>query len=209
MRRATSSRLRRGFTIIEGMIALAVLAVAAAGALLALVNANQMIREGQLRQLKMVLVEASAQRGMFSLANTDTTADAGPVVTTTPDNAAIGASPWKIDDSPALDLDLGTGAFFKLFPDGTITPMTCDGPDGGGVAGCLSTATYNSCGAALPNGIYCREIAVGPNLPPGANSVVSGELLDAGAGFHTRWIRVSRKGEPRSRAVVYREVVVR
>jgi prepilin-type N-terminal cleavage/methylation domain-containing protein len=196
------ARRRRGFTLIEAMVALSVLAFASAGSLSALLVASQVIREGQLRQSKTVLVDAKEQRMLLADKKVlKTGAVAAPVAD--PATLAVGASPWAIDDSVPEAGDLGTGAFFDLLPDGSITPRTS-----------LTIVTAPSCASAnIPTGTYCREVLIAKGLPPDkaastVNAAVATALTAAGAQAYTRWVRVWRKGEPEVRAVVSREVFV-
>ena len=184
---------RRGFSLIEVMVALAVLLVAGAGAMMALVAANQQMRDGQLRQLKMVLVEAKAQR-MVLASKTSLTSAALAVQTVDPASVGVGTAPWSPDGTAMVAGDLGTGTVFEMRADGTIIPW--------------ATAPTNcATDAAVKTGQYCREVLVAKGLPPSAaNTSITTAIATTQP--YTRWIRVSRKGEPDYLAVIYREVFV-
>lgn len=182
-----SSRAR-GFTLLETMIALVVLAITSLGTLSAMVAASRNLKEGQIRQSKAALVEARTQLLMMAdksqLGTSASNALFGTLGTftpgTPPDKLPIGASPWQLDP---------TGAFFTADASGVVNPTT-------------SAAT--SCApSGLAPGILCREVALTAGLPDGS-SPHSGTA-------YTLWTRVIRSddGSPLSFAVVDRMVVLR
>src|SRR5262249_51261574 len=131
MRRSTRAKIG-GFTMIDSLIALSLLLIALLGNFMALVQASKIIREGQLRQYKTMLMDAKMQRLLLadksSLPNMvgglQTISD-----TLYPPNVAIGSAPWVIDPSaPDTSVpgpgDLGRGAVFSLVADGEIQPIT-------------------------------------------------------------------------------------
>lgn len=193
----------RGFTLIEAMIAMTVLAIGLLGTFMGLVHAATVAREGQLRQFKSTLIDAKFQR--LALADKSQLANmVGGVQTiavTDLPPSGIGAAPWVIDPSvpdpsPNMPGDLGTGAVFRVLPDGEISPLT--GP-------------FTSCvDAAIPVGAYCRELLLHSKLPLSTsnNLQVQGRLDTAGAQSFTLWIRISRKGESQGLAVLERKVIV-
>jgi prepilin-type N-terminal cleavage/methylation domain-containing protein len=183
----------RGFTLVEVMIALGVMLVGALGALTGLAAASRELREGQLRQYKMVLIDATSQRIRLQdkqvLISYATAAGTLPSTVT-----AISAAPWTLDATTLVPGDLGTGAYFKVLPNGQILQLD---------AATTPAVAANTACNAVPQGIYCREVLVragGPVASPGA--------IATGASLATVWIRVSRMGEPASMAVTSREVVV-
>lgn len=166
----------KGFTLLETMVALAVLAVAVVGALAAINHSNVELQQGQLRLYKGVLADEAIQR--WRLAPKWTI----PAVafTTAPDAMAIGANPWQRDPN---------GAYFVVLTD-EAKPTTLADP--------------NTACDQVPVGIVCREVLWTTGLPvPGA---ADGGIVPAGVQPITRWVRVSRGGELPSSAVVQREV---
>jgi prepilin-type N-terminal cleavage/methylation domain-containing protein len=61
MRRSVRAKIG-GFTMIEAMVAMTILAVGLLGNFMALVQASNLSREGQLRQYKTMLVDTKMQR---------------------------------------------------------------------------------------------------------------------------------------------------
>jgi len=206
-----SSRIRRGgFTLIEAMMALAILAIALLGTLSGLIEATRIAREGQFRQFKTALIDAKVQR--LLLADKSALPNmVGGLQTVAPlflaPSVAIGSAPWLIDPSPPdpssipptgpIPGDLGTGAVFWVWADGEIRPIA---------------GSFLSCAdPAIPAGAYCREVLLHNRLAlPGSaqNSQVQGNLDAVNARSSTLWIRVSRKGESPSLAVVERKALV-
>jgi prepilin-type N-terminal cleavage/methylation domain-containing protein len=175
----------RGFTLLETMIALAILAITALGTLAGMIAASQNLKEGQSRQWKTALVEARTEllmltdKSQLGSGSAATNQLFGPVGTftagTPPDKVAIGAAPWKIDPNPANpQAGLGSGAVFTVNQSGVITP----------VAG-----TFTSCAdSTLPRTALCREVALTAGMPDGT-AAASGTA-------YTVWTRVIRVGEP-------------
>lgn len=188
MRRTRAS----GFTLLEVMIALVILALALTGSIAGLVHASTELREGELLQSKKALLDASMQRLLLADKASAVVARAVARPATTPTSLGLGAAPWAVDASAPVAGDLGTGAYFQVLPTGEVSHMP------GVPAG-------TACGAAeLPAGTYCREVLV----TEGAPHALSAGQLPAGARAYTVWLRLSRKGEPASRAVALTEVVI-
>jgi type II secretory pathway pseudopilin PulG len=205
-----SSATSCGFTLIEAMIAMAFLAVGLLGTFMGIVHAANMAREGQLRQYRMELIDAKLNRLLLAdkIALQNMVGGLQTIPNTLmPPTVAIGAAPWVMDPS-APDLstysdgsqkrpgDLGTGAVFRVMPDGEIKPLA--GP-------------FLSCtDPAIPVGSYCREVLLHNKLPlpsSAPNTPVQGKLDSAGVNSFTLWIRISRVGEAAGLAVVERKVL--
>jgi prepilin-type N-terminal cleavage/methylation domain-containing protein len=201
---------QRGFTLIEAMIAMTILATALLGTFIGLVEAARVAREGQLRQYKTELIDAKIQRLLLA----DKTLLPGMVGglqtvsnTLVPSSVAVGAAPWVIDpsapDSTAIPSngpmpgDLGVGAVFRVLPDGEIRPLA---------------GTFTSCAdSTIPAGAYCREVLLQNKLVlPGSarNTQMQAQIDAVNARTTTLWIRISRKGEAANFAVVERKVLV-
>lgn len=193
MRSSNAMKAQRGSSLLEVIVALAILALAASGALSGLLTANKDLRQGQLRQYKMALVDATMQR-MLLADKTQLQARAVALPATPPAQLAIGAAPWGPDTTSVVPGDLSTGAYFWVRPDGEITQIT------GIPAGTKCNA------AALPEGSYCREVLLTTGMPValGTHSAV----LPTTALPLTYWVRVARKGEVPITAVVHRKVIV-
>jgi prepilin-type N-terminal cleavage/methylation domain-containing protein len=207
--RLARRRPNDGFTLIEAMVAMAFLAVGLLGTFMGLVHAATVAREGQLRQYKMELIDASLNRLLLA----DKTQLPGMVggLKSIPDamrpkELDIGVAPWSIDPSATdaskygdgnykLPRDLGVGAVFNIAANGKIYPVE---------------GTFPDC-SSVPVGAYCREVLLHNRLPQPAspsNTPIQGRLDVAGARSFTLWIRVSRKGEALDMAVVERKVLV-
>ncbi|WP_338869839.1 type II secretion system protein [Myxococcus stipitatus] len=189
-----SRALRRGATLIEVLIAMTVLALASVGAVGGMVFASRDVHDGQLLQVKRLLLEASTQRLWL--------ASKGPLLneavdrpSTFPTDLAPGAAPWKVDPSPAVAGDPSSGAYFKLSASGLVEPLT-------GIA--AGTACNH---ASLPEGTYCREMLVTKGLPKDPPTAASA-LLPPGSRPVTVWTRVVRKGDTAERAQAHNEVFV-
>ncbi len=182
----------RGFTLLETIMALAVLAIGVTGALGGLIQASHYIRAAQTRHVKMMLLDAKTQR--LWLANK--TALFSSAVTRPsmfPEQIAIGTTPWVSDTSAAGFQDLGTGRYFTVSDTGRVNRITISGNP--------------ACGnAAIPKGTFCRETFVMSGAPVtfGTNAA----MMPSVAQVITVWTRVSRMGEPASLAVVNAEVLV-
>lgn len=192
-----SIQKQRGFTLLEAIVALGILAIAILGSFAGVVYASRDLREGQLRQYKMILVDATAQRSLLGDKSSWSLLAVAPG---TPPNALpIGAAPWTVDPSPisggdGVDAgigDVGTGAYFTILPNGTMTrvtpksPVPCDDP-------------------SLPDGTFCRELMLTTGLPS-----VDGGIPIPGSQQVTQWIRVSRKGDPPAMAVLNTRLMAR
>lgn len=200
----------RGFTLIEAMIAMSILAIALLGTFIGLVQAARVAREGQLRQYKTELIDAKIQRLLLADKILMPTMVGGLQTVSNTVNArdiAIGTAPWIIDpsapDSTAIPStgpmpgDLGVGAVFRVMPDGEIRPLA---------------GTFTSCAdVTIPTGAYCRELLLQNKivLPTSAqNTSIQAQVDAVNARTTTLWIRISRVGEPGNFAVVERKVLV-
>ncbi|MCY1023784.1 type II secretion system protein [Pyxidicoccus sp. MSG2] len=180
-----------GFTLIESMISLAVLALAMAGTLAGLLHASSELREGELLQARKALLDASTQR--LWLADKALVAARAVVrPAAAPTTLAIGAAPWTVDTSAPVTGDPGTGAYFQVLPTGQISHVP-------GIP--LGTSCTDT---RLRRGTYCREVLVTEGTP----YALSAGQVPAGVRAYTVWLRISRLGEPLERAVVHTEVVI-
>jgi prepilin-type N-terminal cleavage/methylation domain-containing protein len=208
--RFPASLERRGFTLIEAIIAMTILAIALLGTFMGLVEAARVSREGQLRQYKTELIDAKLQRLLLAdktvLPNMVGGLQTVPASLLAP-SLSIGAAPWVIDPSapdpsslaPGSPMpgDLGIGSVFQVWPDGEIRPLA------GPFASCVDPA--------IPVGAYCREVLLHNRLLlPGSapNTQIQNNLDAVNARSSTLWIRVFRKGESANFAVVERKVLV-
>ena len=180
---------QQGFTLIEVILAMGILAVAALGTLAALMSASHDIHAGQLKQYKAALAEQRTQ--LLSMADksqilTKTTlyGTAATYPAGGPASKLPGSTPWQLDPQ---------GAFFAVNEQGVITPTA--------VAGATSCAS-----TSIPVGVFCREVALTTTLPNGTQPAVGTP--------YTIWTRVIRVGDPTPatnpsmNAVVERMVVV-
>lgn len=179
-----------GFTLLETLVALAILSVAMLGAFAGVIYASTDLRQGQIRQYKVLLLEAKSQRVTLS-DKIVLLSQAQVPPTQPPDQTAVGSAPWQVDRSAIVSDDLATGSYFTILPNGDIQQLSLGG----------SSVPCND--SSLPDGTYCRELLLTQGLPPGGSA-----LLPAPARSFTQWIRVSRKGEPLAAAVVQRKVIV-
>ncbi len=199
-----------GFTLIEAIIAMGILAIALLGTLSGLIEATRIAREGQFRQYKTALVEAKLQRLLLADKSTLPNMVGGlqtipPLLR--PHDLAIGTAPWLIDPSPPdpssipatgpMPGDLGTGSVFRVLPNGEIRPIA---------------GIFLSCAdPAIPVGAFCREVLLHDRLAlstSAPNTQVQSNLDAVNARSSTLWIRVSRRGEASTLAVVERKSVV-
>lgn len=187
-------RARQGFTLIEVMVGMAVLLIGGLGALTGLAAASREMRDGQLRQYKMVLLDATAQR--ISLQDKELLIKAALTGIALPSTvSAISGAPWTLDATPLVAGDLGTGAYFEVLTNGIIRQLD---------ATTTPAVAANTACSAVPQGVYCREVVNRLGAP-----VTSPGTIAAVGAVATVWIRVSRKGEPASHSVMTREVIVR
>jgi hypothetical protein len=184
-----------GFTMIDAMIAMTLLAIGLLGTFVGLIQASNVTREGQLRQYKTMLVDKSVLPTMLGGLQTI-------LPTVYPPALPIGSAPWIIDPSAADTSlpgpgDLGRGAVFTLLADGEVQPIA---------------GTFLSCAdPTIPNGAYCREVLLHNQLPlPGSatNSQVQANLNAAGARSSTLWVRISRRGDSLDYSAFERKVLV-
>lgn len=187
--------LARGVSLVEVVIAMGVLAVAGLGAVGGMVTASRQVHDGQLFQVKRLLVEARAQR--LWLANKNTlVAQAVDRPALFPPDLPPGTAPWRVDSSAAVANDPGSGAYFELSATGEVKPPA------------TVIAPGTACNAAaVPVGTYCREVLVTRGMPR-VVAVNTAALLPAGAQPITVWTRVWRKGEDPALATVHSEVFV-
>ncbi|MFZ5443885.1 MAG: type IV pilus modification PilV family protein [Myxococcota bacterium] len=190
-----------GFSLLEVMIAMAILAVGAVGALAGVLSANESLREGQLRVYKQNLVEATLQR--TRLQNKERLYTGALAITTAaemPTNRPLGTAPWVKDPTPPVAGDLSTGSLFIVRPDGTMrhcdasTTPQCANP----IASCADPA--------IPLFVFCREVATTRS----SATFAPGAIVPAGAFVTTRWVRVVQnkrtQAETRFHEVMGREV---
>src|SRR5258708_18545865 len=111
-----------GFTLLETMIALAILAIALMGTLGGFITVDTQLKDAQLRQGKMVLLDAKVQRVLL----TNKAELTGIPAAWTPDptqsivNANNTPTPRPVPDP---DIDLSVGAYFSVLPNGEITQI--------------------------------------------------------------------------------------
>lgn len=190
------SRRAQGFTLIELFVAMAVLLIGSIGALVGILNASKDLRDGQLRVLANVLLEARLQRSRLQdkLALFNQGNATGSYTSPGVENTGLGDAPWKMDDdlpSGGDSNDLGYGALFSVLPDGTIVRPT------------LASTPTSCASSAIPKGVYCREVVVTRGAPVSS----PGDIIASSAQVATLWVRVSRIGDPIGLAVVTREVI--
>lgn len=177
---------RRGVTLLETMMAMAVLLVGMIGALAALQAGARETKVGQFRQQKMLLADATLQR-VRSIDKALYFSGASAVVPSSdPSKQPVGGGNWVVDASASTDLrDFSTNAYFKVLADGTITKDTTVTPG-------------TACNAAgLPVGTVCRETFTHLGAPFGAgNGADAGFTAPTGTRVATTWVRVSQKLAP-------------
>lgn len=192
----TPTRSVRGFSILEAMISMVVLAIGLVGALAALQRGATEARLGQNRQMKMMLADAALQRIRFmDKAALVFAAPAQPTVNVL--NLPLGAAPWVRDPTTTTDpLDFSQGAYFKILPDGTLTAVP--------VAGNPPCTD-----ALVPVDTICREVIIHKDGPYSATNVaIPAGALPGGVRIATVWVRVSRKTSATSRLDTEVDVVL-
>lgn len=211
----TDTVRQQGFTLLETMIALVVLAVAALGALAGMMTASKELSASQARQYKTSLAEAHAQAYLF-LANKQPLLASAVTVTPPspePDQIAVGPEatppspslPWQLDPTtpqevapattpPTFVDPMSAGAFFKVDALGHIVPIDTN------VDSNVSAWTASRNCLSAPVGTFCREIAV-------TTGVEDTTVAPSGTAY-TLWTRVTRVGDPPGSEVVHREVIV-
>jgi prepilin-type N-terminal cleavage/methylation domain-containing protein len=172
-----------GFTLLETMIALAILAGALVGTLAGFIDAGIHLKEAPLRNTKAILLDAKVQRLLLTNKTefAPLTAAWAPDPTQVTVNQINTPTPRPIPDP---DIDFSIGAFFKLLPNGEITQLNV-------TAGTLCSST------AVPDGTYCRELMLTPGMPNGV-ALPANPPWTALAGVanpQTLWIRIYRKGQ--------------
>lgn len=199
---------RRGFSLLEVLIALVILIIGSLGAVTGMLASARSLRAAQDRLHGQVLVEASLQRARLQnkqqLYEEAVPRDEGAAV---PSSLGLGQAPWALDPSPtsASPGDLGSGALFLLASDGTFE--RCDERSTpacpAGITSCLDDA--------IPLHVFCREVA---STRTGATSVRPKAI--EGAYAVTRWVRVVQRKEKGSQkelglrnSVLEREVFAR
>lgn len=189
---------RRGSGILEVLISMSVLALAAVGAVMGMVAATRDVKDGQVLQGRRMLLEARVQRlwlaSKAELANQAVTA---PVLF--PPQLALGTAPWQLDPSLPQAGDVGTGAYFRVRPTGQVEPAL----DVAAGTPCIATTPD----AVLPRDVYCREVLVTKGLPRDL-PLAAQAMVPAGALPFTFWTRAYRKGDSVERAIVHSEVFV-
>ena len=188
----------RGSGLLEVLISMSILALAAVGAVMGMVAATRDVKDGQVLQGRRMLLEARVQRlWLASKAELLSTAVDRPA--TFPPDIALGTAPWKLDPSPQSATDVGTGTYFRVRPTGQVDSLT-------------TVPANTPCSATipdtlLPKDVYCREILVTKGLPKDLPAAAQA-MVPAGALPFTVWTRVYRKGDSLERAIVHSEVFV-
>jgi|GEM_PF-1732482 len=215
MARPTHSPRAAGFTLIEVLIALMIVATGSVGALLALLHAQGALHDGQVRQSKMVLIDAKAQRLSLLDKALLQSGKAGMVPVAQPEplpgleTRVAGSGSWILDPTaPTVAAsttdgvaDLGTGTYFRLEGSGKIRYAT--------------TVAANTACADVPAQVYCREILVTLGLPMAVGTISAGgtslgdntAILATNAKTYTIWTRVSEGGDLQHAVVGWRVVV--
>jgi type II secretory pathway pseudopilin PulG len=178
-----------GFTLLETMIALALLFGALVASLAGFIDAGT--------HLKEVLLDAKLQRLMLTNKADLTTLPGNwvPDPTQAIVNTINMPTPRPIPDP---NIDLSIGAFFKILPNGEITQLNV--PDG---TLCSSTT--------VPDGSYCREMMLTAGMPSGSSLPPNPQwtALTGVINPRTLWIRLYKKGQdPVRYGVLFREVFV-
>jgi prepilin-type N-terminal cleavage/methylation domain-containing protein len=173
---------RRGFSLLEVLIALVILIIGSLGAVTGMLASARALRAAQDRLHGQVLVDASLQRArLHSKQKLYEEAVARDEAASAPSDLGLGQAPWALDLSPtsAAPGDLGSGGLFLLASDGTFA--RCDASSTpacpAGITSCLDEA--------IPLHAFCREVA---DTRTGAKSIT-------GAYAVTRWVRVVQRKE--------------
>ncbi len=184
MRKATQAK--RGFTLIEVIIALAVLLIGGLGAEQAMLMASQNLKGGQVQQIKAALADAHSESLLLANRSLITSAAIGMAPVAPVALPGIGSGPWIIDPTPtSTPQALNSGAFFS--GTGVTSVSQVANP---GVA-----ATGNCGDSAIPPGTFCREIMVTAGLPTtyAANGWQTAGTNPSWGTVYTLWTRVSQK----------------
>lgn len=180
----SASRRHRGFSLLETMIALAIMAVSVTAALTALISASRSAREGQYRQFKTALAEAAGAR--FKLMDKGTAAGLlAPLVPAVAPSLIAPIGGWPVDPTPLTvtpgGIDPSTGAYFTVDAQGQIAALAVAGGTPCNSATILAaakascqTANGTSCTA------FCREVLVLAGLPGAQCGVAKGTVNSAG-----------------------------
>jgi len=203
-------RRSSGFTLIEVMIALVVLALGIVGSLIAVLAAGKELKEGQTRQVRSLLGDASARRFMLASklpgSALQVAADASLLTTVCPTPCTglpIGAAPWTLDNTTFATGDLATGQYFRVFKNGEIEQITATTTP--------AVAAGTPCDA-VPRTIYCREFMITRSpapivtakstwtaaWPPAALAAVPVD-----ANIYTVWIRLVKGGDTPADAIYF------
>ncbi len=174
---------RSGFTLLETMIALAILAGALVGTLAGFIDAGVQLKEAPMRNTKAILLDAKVQRLLLTnkAELTSYTSAWAPDPTQATVNAINNPTPRPVPD-PSIDFSIG--AFFTILPNGEITQLNV-------LAGTACSST------SVPNGAYCREVMLTAGMPNGA-TLPANPAWASLAGLatpQTLWIRIYRKGQ--------------
>ncbi|WP_223642697.1 type II secretion system protein J [Corallococcus sp. EGB] len=198
MRTLPRSASRRGSGILEVLISMSILALAAVGAVMGMVAATRDVKDGQVLQGRRMLLEARVQR-LWLASKADLAAQAVTRPALFPPDLALGTAPWTLDPSAPVAGDVGTGAYFRVRPTGQVEPAL-DVPAG-------TPCTAATPDSVLPRDVYCREILVTQGLPKDLSPAAQA-LVPAGALPFTFWTRAYRKNDSPERAIVHSEVFV-
>lgn len=195
-------RSRRGFSLIEVMMALVVLAVASTGALTGLIFASKQFRLGQNTSHGTILAERLLQR--VRLANKQKIITAAQTYTGggRPENlvasnstTATAANPWVPSSATSTVLgnlsddgsaDFSRGTFFTVDGTGIEQRKTLSGIT---TCSAMLAASYQVAG-----GVFCREFAI-TKASMLASATTSG-TISATTNAAEVMVRVFRKGEP-------------
>lgn len=194
-------RRRDGFTLLEVIIAVAILSVGAIGAMMGMLAAARDLRAGQTRLHQQVLVDASLQRArLFNKAALYATAVDVALAGDMPSMQGVGGAAWHVDPSAPAPGDLSVGALFVMLPNGTFAPCNATS-----TPACAAAPPASCLDAAIPVGVFCREVAV---TRTGASYPAPASIASAYAS--TKWVRVVQRqplpADTKAGAVLGREV---